>query len=482
MKHLGLVVLTVAIVVPVWAQEPPGSAESAGLVPKTSTIYVNAWAGDTDPRNNGSTESTGVAIASNGNIIVGWEDDGDDIFDYESVWTLFGPDGKAIIGAPRSYFKKDGSPTGPQHAWGPKIKANLFGSGIGMGATAFDLALEIEELFDVNTVGGDPDVNAGDFPAVQLLTDDGAPIGIPLIGLTDEYAERDGDIRIGDWDYLSNGNIVIVGESRQEADLVDIYNGDATGKHPIYRILKPDGTEVVPVTLVSQVPVAGEMWHGVGVTQNGFAVRWASQGRTTVRIFDNDGNPKTGNIDIGQLTGVEGTSQGGRGDGTGFHGNGVDTYVLVNSADADDVTGKEVYLTALKADGSLKWTTVASSDYLDTNADRVDCAVSADGAVLAVWTDNSGFGQAVALPLGRLFKADGTALSGVRLSGAFYLSEVETLELATSETRRPRAAWRGNTIAVVWESQNSPDTASRVVALRVFQAPAGTGVPDFVLY
>lgn len=478
MKHLGLVVLAVAIVAPVWAQDPPGSAEDAGLVPRTDTMYINAWAPDGDPRNNGNTESTGVAIAGNGNIIVGWEDDGpaEDIFYYGSVWVLFGPDGSPIIEKPLAFFTNDGTPTGPQHAWGPKIKADLFGAGIGMGAVAYGLALEIEELVAVNTFSDDPTASAGDFPAVQLLTEDGAPLGIPLVGATDEYAEREGDIRIGDWDYLSNGNIVIVGESRQEWDLVDIYGGEVPGRHPMFRIVKPDGTEVVPASLVSEEPVSGEMWHGVGVTQDGFAVRWSSGG-TKVRIFDNDGNPKSGNIDIAELTGVDGTSQGGRGDGVGFHGNGIDTYVIENSADVDDFPGKEVYLTALNADGSLKWTTVASDDYEYVNADRLDCAVSAGGEVLAVWADDSAIDQGIRLVQGRLFNADGTPMSGT-----FFVSERETLETAVDSARRPRAIWRGDTIVVIWESQSSPDTAGRVVAMRIFQAPEGTEIPDWALY
>lgn len=82
-----------------------------------------------------------------------------------------------------------------------------------MGATAFDLGLEVPEIA--------PYQNTGDWPAVQLLGNAGDPIGI-VNGVSVEYGARDGNIRIGDWDYLSNSNIVVVGESRQSADLVDI--------------------------------------------------------------------------------------------------------------------------------------------------------------------------------------------------------------------------------------------------------------------
>src|SRR6185436_18999879 len=110
-----------------------------------------------------------------------------------------------------SYFRQDRSPTPGASSWGPKIKANLFGDGIGMGATSFQLGDEVPQLAVIqNNAAGE---NAGDFPSVQLLSNSGQPNGI-LSGVDDAYAERDGDIRVGDWDFLSNGNIVIVGESR----------------------------------------------------------------------------------------------------------------------------------------------------------------------------------------------------------------------------------------------------------------------------
>jgi len=61
--------------------------------------------------------------------------------------------------------------------------------------------------------------------------------------------------------------------------------------------------------------VANEIWHGVGVTQNGFAVRFNEGGRAQVRLFNNDGAPKGANIDLGTLANQEGAAGGGRGDG-----------------------------------------------------------------------------------------------------------------------------------------------------------------------
>src|SRR5204863_7191711 len=56
----------------------PGAPEANGLAPKTATLFVNG----TNNINNGTTEALGVGIAGNGNVLVGWEDDGPDITNY----------------------------------------------------------------------------------------------------------------------------------------------------------------------------------------------------------------------------------------------------------------------------------------------------------------------------------------------------------------------------------------------------------------
>ncbi|MEW6238016.1 MAG: hypothetical protein AB1656_21720 [Candidatus Omnitrophota bacterium] len=462
----------------------PGLPEENGLTPLSKTIYINV--GGPDALNNGGTESLGVAIANNGNVIVGWEDDGDGpLKDLEAVWTMFDGAGQWITpettvkgedqtGPSKflAYFRSDGSAVSGYTAWGPKIKANLFGDGVGMGATAFSLGLEIPELADINMDAG----GGGDFPAVQLLTNDGKPISV-LSGVSDEAAETEGDIRIGDWDYLSNGNIVIVGESRQSFELIDLYNGEAAGNHAIYRIVDPTGKEIRPVGLVSEVPNANEIWHGVGVTKNGFAVRFSLGGRAIVRLFDNAGEPVTGNIDIGELTGEEITAGGGRGDGTGFHGNGVDAYAVVNSGDGDGNGAKEVHLTVINADGSLRYHRVATNDFEFSNSDRVDCAIDPAGRVIVVFSDNDVTGLGFSLAQARLFDA-----AGEPLSGTFFVSENETLDLALDEARRPRVALRNNMIAIVWESKSSGETTNRVVALRLFKIEGGTAIGDYELY
>ena len=68
-RALTLVALLTAPAIS-FAQLNPGDPADNGLIPRTDTFDVN---GD---QVNDNTESTGVGIAGNGNIIIGWEDDG----------------------------------------------------------------------------------------------------------------------------------------------------------------------------------------------------------------------------------------------------------------------------------------------------------------------------------------------------------------------------------------------------------------------
>ncbi|MBM3879629.1 MAG: hypothetical protein FJ387_07895 [Verrucomicrobia bacterium] len=446
-----------------------GTLEANKLAGRTETFYVNSLGIDGTGQNNQRVESLGVAIASNGNVIIGWEDDhpsgSGELGYFGSVWTLYSPGGLSITPVTKisslrggwidskflSYFRADGSAIPANTAWGPKIKGNLFGTGMGMGASAWALDLEVVELAPYN--------NTGDMPAVQLLSDTGAPVGI-RVGIPVDYAARSGSIRIGDWDYLSNGNIVIVGESRQRDDLINLYGGTASATHAVFTILDPTGAVVKPVTLVSEVPVQSEMWHGVGVTANGFGIRFGGPGGATVRLFDNAGAPTTGNLDLGTLTGNAQAATGGRGDGAGFHGNGKDAYV------ATSVSGTQVWLTVLNANGTVRYSKAANDDVTWDSVDgRCDAAIDAQGRVFSVWSAAPSGGAGPRVICGRMFDP-----AGAPIGGSFYVSELDTeRDWAFYESRRPRIATRGDAFAVIWESQNDINSLGiRVVTGRFF--------------
>ncbi|MCW5556436.1 MAG: hypothetical protein KIT22_01095 [Verrucomicrobiae bacterium] len=457
----------------------PGAPEDNGLVPVTETFYINT----PDTINNNNTESLGIAIARNGNVLIGWEDDGDELSDLEAVWTLFGPDGtpltqdteissvdplfagQVITSKFLSYFRADGSPTPGYTSWGPKIKANLFGDGIGMGATSFALADEVPELLSLQNNGAGE--NAGDYPAVQWLNNQGAPVRI-LTGVSDDYAERDGDIRIGDWEPLSTGNFAIVGESRQRQDLPEIYGG-TTGEqtHVIVRIVDANGAEVKAVQLASDIPDKAEMWHGVGVTRNGFGVRFANEaGRATLRLFDNAGTPVSTNLDLGTLSGSEIMASGGRGDSVGFHGNGDGLYAAV--ASGQDGEGKRhVWVTVLNADGTLKWSKSVADDLELVGPGRWHVGISDNG---------SGVVRRTRAP--RAMRASsGTPLLGEPDGGTrgWHLHISEKEPRPTTPWRRPGHAWPAATPSPSRGVFNSGFPENAVVAARFFGLPAKPG-------
>jgi hypothetical protein len=476
-RKLLLSAALLALVSSAVAQSLTGKPEDNKLAARTGTFYVNPAPVTTPPDNlnNGSTESLGVAIANNGNVIIGWEDDGDGLTDFESVWTLYDPAGNAIttnvditsldpayVGTTinskfMSYFRADKSPTPGRTAWGPKIKASLFDGGIGMGASSWDLGKEVAAFAAYTDSGED------DYPAVQVLTSDGKPVAI-VAGTDSAYVQDSGSIRIADWDFLANGNIVIVGESRQEADLVNKYGGAANGQHAIYRIVDQTGKEIKATSLVSATTDPNQIWHGVGVTANGFAVRFNQGGRTTVRLFDNGGNPVSTNLDLGTLTGKEIVAAGGRGEDVGFHGNAKDAYVYVNTG-TDDTGAIQVWVTVLSTNGTIKYSKPLTDDVKLAKVGGVDGALDASGRVFGVWSATIQDDVVPALVMGRALDA-----TGKPVGGSFYISEKDEETVAAAyESSDPRATVQGDAFAVVWVSKNQIDTAGTgVVAARLF--------------
>ena len=456
-----------------YGQALPGAPEDNGIRPVSETIYVNT----TDTINNNHTESLGVAIGRNGNVIVGWEDDGDALADLEAVWTLFDRDGKLVskdveIGSKdpgfagqtltthfMSFFRSDKSPVSGRTGWGPKVKANPFGDGMGMGVTAFDLGLEVSEFAAYQ--------DSGDWPAVQLVTDNGDPVGI-VNGVPVDYGARAGNIRIGDWDYLSTGNIAIVGESRQTDDLVSIYKGEATANHAIVRVVDKTGKEIAATQLVSATATKSEMWHGIGVTKSGFGIRFSDNGVGAVRLFDNTGKAVSTNINLATVSGNPVAGAGGRGDGVGFHGNGNDAYASV--AAGKDADGKNVvWVTVLNANGTLRWSKSVSDDIELLGPGRCDVGIDSLGRVAVVYDDQSGTGGNARIIMGRVFDA-----AGKPLGKTFYVSEKELPNANTAAAINPRVAFRNDSIAVTWQSKNA-GTDSQVVSLRLFVVPVRPG-------
>lgn len=475
----------------------PGAPEENGLQPVSTTVYINT----SDILNNGRTESLGIAITSGAHVVVGWEDDSPTPADAPmdhlgATWTLIDtlgewvtPETEIVARHPDyagatayrrflSFFRPDGSPTPGTGMWGPKIKANPFGDGFGMGVTGWAVADEIHELeaFDAGL--------RQDSPYVQLLNNAGEPLGV-LTGVPAAYHQRDGGIRIGDWHYLANGNIVIAGESRQDADLEAVFGGPAPNRHVIVRVVSPTGEEVRATQLASSDSSArGEMWHGLAVTRNGFAVRFSDNGAGVIRLFNNDGTPVGDNINLGELAEEPIAGTGGRGDGVGFHGNGEDAYAAVaTGVDAEE--RRRVWVTVINADGTRRWTRDVSDDVELGTVGRCDVGIDGQGRVVVVYNGTLLTADSPSVVYGRLFAADGAPLGGT-----FYVSELEMPDPVTLVSRNPRVAFRNDTVAVTWESENI-EPGTRVVAARMFVVPVKPGsiesvgltriVPDTVI-
>ena len=460
------------------AQVAPGAPESNGLNPNGATTYVNSQATDPGISNNGRTESLGVAIASSGNVILGWEDDGDGIADREAMWTMYDSGGSLLIkptlltslslpGSETniflSYFRPDGTAVWDGTSWGPKIKANLFGPGGGMAANSYGLGEEVVAFLPWD------DANSGDFPSVQLLGDSGTPISI-VTGISAPYATGDsGSVRAADFEFLSNGNVLVVSESRQDGELISRYQGESAAHHAIFRIVDSSNQVVKSETLVSDTPIKSEIWHGAGVVSNGFAVRFSGPNGATVRMFNNAGNPTSTNIPLAALTGIAAAGGGGRGDSAGFHGNGVDAYVAV-SGTSDTNGSPAVWVTVFDKAGKVRFSKSAADDLSLASVGRADAAIDPAGNVIVVFDGKFDPNVATSSVMGRRFDS-----TGKPLGGSFYISELELPGQQAADSTSPRVFWRNNQVAVIWQSKNDsgtidPNTGNPVwvVGLRLF--------------
>ena len=433
-----------------------------------------------------------------------------DFLSLNSVWTLFDANGNPQIsptvitnktGAAGpttltnnalAFFRPDGSSTPGNASANARIRANRFGDGILFGARAERLGLEIPAFLAINQDANNPALtptsSGSGFPAVQLVNNNGTPGAGIITGADDGQVQPAGQVTPHGMEYLANGNIVIVSESRQDQDFVDRFGAAAPNRHAVYRVLKPNGDVVKDYSLVSSTLDRTEIFGFMaGVTSNGFALRFSyrprhdGSGRTsgTIRLFDNNGNPVSADINqsdaVGEFLGTGPNNptggNGGRGDSVGFHGNGKDAYVNVCIGDQEGVWGP-VYVTVYNTDGTVRWhRPVAEAG--ETNSARFpDAAIHPDGRVLVVMDDvitSSLNGNNNRLIVGKMFDASGKSMGPM-----FYVSERETPFNTVLDNVEPKIVWRDHLAAVVWKSLSSPNTAEAVVGLRVFNDIATT--------
>ena len=106
-----------------------------------------------------STESIGIAIMENGNVIVGWEDDNNEVQEIAGAFVVYNPQGERLTPL-RAYADDDGNPTPVAGGWGPKIQSNWFGAGATFGTTFYEFGY-VDSLAHLQ--------DTGDAPVIQQL-------------------------------------------------------------------------------------------------------------------------------------------------------------------------------------------------------------------------------------------------------------------------------------------------------------------------
>jgi len=483
-----------------YGQDRVQSPEAAGLTPVHGTIYVNDDLND-NPGGPSATGVWGVDFTDDHTVLVSLSDttSGTAFAGMGISWTLYDTNGNRLVpptvitnvtGASgdatrtstwRSFFRTNGTPTPNNIGQHPRVRGNRFGSGFVVGARGDRIGLEIPALLDINTdVAGPLTVGstASGFPVGQLINNSGTAGGAVVSAMTDEEAEASGAVNVHGAEILANGNIVLVGESRQTQELVDRFGGSFPANHVVYRVVKPNGDVVKAYSLASEANTQANQFNaGVGVTSNGFAIRFGlGTGSTPAfRLFDNDGNPTSTNIIMAEAVGAfltngfEPTAGGGiRGDGVGWRGNYKDAYVHVCVGDqfsSSDSRGP-VYVTVYNADGSVRYHRPAFDVGSTNNGTRVDGAIHPDGRVVIAIGDTewAATNAGNSLILGRIFDPAGNPTGP-----HFSVSELETPLTKTDNSSAPRVGWRDNYIAFTWQTPVGPVTGRPVIGYRLFK-------------
>ena len=126
----------------------------------------------------------------------------------------------------------------------------------------------------------------------------------------------------------------------------------------------------------------------------------------------------------------------------------------------------------LNTNGTVRYSRDVSDDLPTlTSLGASDAGINGAGEVVVAYGakyDAANLGTTV---LGRRFTTAGDAVGNT-----FFISEVDRpapdLLNSLANANDPRIAWRGNLVAVAWESQNDPTTLARVVARRLFASSA----------
>ena len=522
---IGCSVFLVFVLLPALAlPQPADSPEAAGITPVTDdlapwrdygvdmTNFDNVWA---IALNNGSIVIFKRAHDFQQPGVVGG-----------SEFLILGPDGQKKTPLPiRGSFDSNGQPT-------PLV--NYAATGLAWGAftlgarpdrangTGFVVHNQIEAAASLGLEFGEVMGNEA-FTVLQVFDNEGNPVGTHINAFGELLAEQ-GSYRDIGAAILSNGDLVALGENRQQFDsFLDTIEAMASEVAMAIILDRNGNVKFGPFAMHTGEDgfyLGGStsiVYENIVAFDGGFVVDYSAG----IRWYNNDGTPRTpAQPDHAELAGVEvvpdwgiafGADSGGRGDGMALASNGKD--LVVKSTTLSGGGGQIGVLIYYNTDGTVRhWVRFDDVDLgQDTPmVERTHCDMDENGNVFVVWQDER-FGGDIddghRQIFGRFFNSQGEPAGPSFPVFQNWKPEPVTVNYGTKigdvpagNYHQPRCAINGHVAVVIDGSTilpDLPDTVKQVSAafydalgevfdepvVRIFKNPfAGTPVDHWDVY
>ena len=430
----------------------PVSMEKAGVVPLSDAILLNRTASIPF---GGSVENFSICILNENRIVIAWEDVDAQL---GGGWMMLDKTGKTLHQKLRTFIKPDGTEALISGLHSPFLHANMFGEGFLFGVSFFDWIGSLHpgnlwKPFD-RMFGSD------DGPCVQLIDSNGNYIDQVFFGFPQTLLEHPGKFRLSDAGFLSDGNLVLIAEDRQNMDGHELYGLEESDRVVLGTIVSRQGKILNGPFLIQSADTNKShsvIWYGLGVGNGHFGVRYDANG-VKYRFFKNDGFPFSNEISL-----PDEFNRDGRGEDCGWRGNGKDSYLLVTKT-----AGYSVSALVMDQYGKQKFNPVRIDSMANYGADRCDGDIDSAGNFIMVADYLPGepdINKDRAVICVRFFNRDGTPKTM-----PFYLTSVKPEDWIVNDTR-PRVAMRHGLAVVMWRDRNTNLPEKYELGLRIFKTP-----------